>query len=110
MVFIVLVANSWKIDSDLFEFYSYATTNQKMRPSKKKKFQRIIEFALKSKLKMLFATWRTFSCSIKDFRARRRLNLKIQAFESFRKYTESQYRMRELLIKREDGLKRVAFA
>ena len=48
---VTLIGNRWLPSGfDLLEFYSYSTTNNKIKPSKKAKFAKIIEFGIKARL------------------------------------------------------------
>jgi hypothetical protein len=54
-----LIGNSWlKPGFDFFEFYSFCITKNKIKPAKKAKFTKIVEFGLKSKLRQFFRGWK----------------------------------------------------
>lgn len=74
---VALISNSWTDSgSDLFEFYSYCLATGKVKKSKLSKFSRIVQFGVKSKLALLFATWKQRSATLKSIQTAQQMRLK----------------------------------
>jgi hypothetical protein len=86
---------------DLLEFYSFCTVNNKVKPSKKDKFVKIIEFAIKSRMAVLLNAWKCHHAKIKKLRSKPIHRLKRNAFEAFASFSARQYRIR-MFVKERD--------
>ena len=71
LTFILFIAYNWINSSDLLEFYSFCHCKNKVKPSKKQKFIKIIKFAIKTRMQLLFKAWQTYLQPIKKFKANR---------------------------------------
>jgi hypothetical protein len=68
---VTLIGHRWLPPGfDFFEFYSYCMLNNKIKPAKKGKFTKIIEFGIKTKLAQCFSGWRSQISLVKAFKKR----------------------------------------